>query len=121
MGLLAALGQEDGESVRHVALLHQVGDEGHREFEGQPIIDVLETNCRLVWFFVLKLELLVQLAAQLRLERIQDSGLLHLLEQLLLEGLFVRVRSTAGRANGVHGAAEALRARLGLIEILHHI
>ena len=65
-GRVAALGQEHGERVRHIALLHQVRNERHANLVRKPVVDVLKVKCGLAtWLIILQLQLLIEPMAQL--------------------------------------------------------
>ena len=86
------LGQEEGKSVWHVALFHQIGTETDSDFETQAVFSVPQVHVHL---FVLQAELIVQFGPQLRFQRVQDTGIFHRCEKLLLELSFAGV-ATAG-------------------------
>ena len=92
----ARLGKEDGEGVGHITLLHEVGDQADSQFESQTILSVLQID---VDSLILQAELVVELGAQLRLQTVQHTCILHRAEQLLLELVLGASRAT-GRPTG---------------------
>lgn len=83
----AALRQEDGHRVGHVALFHQIGAQAHGQLEVEFVPRVAR-QFALVALGLLDFKLVVELAAELGLEGPKDPRVLHGLVESALELTF---------------------------------